>query len=344
MVGCYALLLTTIICASFVFFIGHSDADIQNIPQVLYYDNSSTAIISHSSITAQQLQDYFKQAFFQYLPLLIVFICFCVLLFSGCLLYGIRLLDKKYAHEIAKDLTHIVYDELDAAKDPVLKEEYRLINQKFSAFDVDQKRLRSFIAHEQKNLIMLLKGKTDGYDDPYITKYIDKLSKSVDDILALSAHENDQKTICDLAMITAEQCDSYRNNYPKLNFNFDEEGNYTILGNEKWLNRALDNLIENAVKYGNQKPIDIYLKKKYKSVLLYIQDHGKGISEEEYESIFDYGYRIHALKKDGYGIGLSLVRHVCNLCGGFINVKSEPDQGTLFILSFPLVVNENYLS
>ena len=120
-----------------------------------------------------------------YLPLLIVFICFCVLLFSGCLLYGIRLLDKKYAHEIAKDLTHIVYDELDAAKDPVLKEEYRLINQKFSAFDVDQKRLRSFIAHEQKNLIMLLKGKTDGYDDPYITKYIDKLSKSVDDILML---------------------------------------------------------------------------------------------------------------------------------------------------------------
>ncbi|WP_455682539.1 sensor histidine kinase [Thomasclavelia sp.] len=337
MIACYTIFLTFIIGLCFTFFISQSNANIESIPQVLYYDNLNTQIISRASVTSQQLHDYFRQAFFQYLPLLIITICFFILLFSGILLYGIRLLDKRHDLEIANELKQVADAEINLIKEPILKKEYQLINQKISAFEEDQKRLHSYIAHEQKNLIMLLKGRTNKAANPYIAKDIDKLSKSVDDILTLSAHNDSQKTICDLAMIAAEQCDSYQNVYPKLSFNFDEDSDYTILGKEQWLRRAIDNLIENAIKYGNQKPINVYLKQKYNSVLLYVQDHGYGINEEEQEKIFDYGYRMLALKKDGYGIGLSLVRHVCNLCDGFINIKSEPGQGSLFILAFPLV-------
>lgn len=337
LIGVYTLFLTLIIGVCFIFFMNQSDTDIQNIPQVLYFDsNNTTDVIFRSSITSQQLHDYFRENFFQYLPLLIVSICFFILLSSGILLYGIRFLDKKHDEEIANDLMQ-VGDDIDSINEPLLRKEYQLINKKISAFEEDQKRLHSYIAHEQKNLIMLLKARTDNINAPYISKDIDKLSKSVDDILALSAHSDTQKKICDLAMITAEQCDSYRRVCPQLNFHFNEDSHYTILAKEQWLYRALDNLLENAVKYGQQKPIDVYLEQKYNSVLLYVKDQGKGMSENEQDCIFEYGYRIHALKKDGYGIGLSLVLHVCDLCDGIVRVKSEPGKGSLFILAFPLV-------
>ena len=74
----------------------------------------------------------------------------------------------------------------------------------------------------------------------------------------------------------------------------------------------------------------------YTSVVVKVSDHGIGICEEEQEKIFQHHYRIQELKKDGYGIGLSLVQHVCDLCGGFVYVESTPHVETSFYLSFPL--------
>lgn len=336
LVCCYTLALTFFIFLCFIYFISKSEADIQAIPQVLYYSDSFSEINAQNSVTSQQLHDYFQQSFFQYLPLLIAAICFFILLFSAILLYGIRLLDRKHNDGIAKDLIQVAYDAAGSVNEPHLKKEYQFIHQKLSAFEEDQRRLHAYIAHEQKNLIMLVKARLDCDTDPKVQKDMDKLSQSVDDILALSAHNDTQKNICDLAMIAAEECDSYLSIYPNLRFHFDEESDYMVLGKEQWLRRALDNLIENAIKYGDQKPIDVSLEQKYNSVLLSVQDRGKGMNAEEQERIFDYGYRIHALKKDGCGIGLSLVCHVCDLCGGFINVRSHPGKGSLFILAFPL--------
>lgn len=334
-IGGYTLALAAVIVLCFLFFISQSKADMNSIPQVFYYSSPNGEIISQASVTSQQLHDYFRRAFFQYLPLLIVSICFFILLFSGLLLCVIRHLDRKHNDEIASDLAQLALENVPAVNEPVLKKQYRTIHQMLSAFEEDQRRLHAYIAHEQKNLIMLIKARLKEDADPAIQKDIEKLSESVDDILALSSHQDAQRAVCDLAMIAAEECDRYRGVYPALTFNFDEEGDFTVLGNEQWLRRALDNLLENAVKYGEEKPVDVFLTQKHNSVLLYVQDHGKGMTQEEQERIFDYGYRIHTLKKDGYGIGLSLVRHVCDLCDGFIHVKSEPGKGSLFILAFP---------
>ena len=333
LICCYATTLTFAILLCFIFFTSQSNADMQRIPEILYSTRYSSEIIYMKPITSQQLYDFFRQSFFQYLPLLIAAICFLILILSGFLLMGIKLLDKKQENKIAHDLLHVGDEETNSLEDPFTSE-YAQINKKLSAYDEDQRRLHSYIAHEQKNLIMLIKGKIAAGND--ISSDMDTMSRSIDDILALSAHKNTQKSICDLALIAAEEYDSYHAVYDKLSFDFEEDASYRILGKEQWLRRELDNLIENAIKYGNQKEINIYLKQKYHSVLLYVQDHGKGISEAEQEKIFDYTYRIHPQKLDGYGIGLSLVSHVCDLCDGFIHVKSEEYKGSTFILSFPL--------
>ena len=75
---------------------------------------------------------------------------------------------------------------------------------------------------------------------------------------------------------------------------------------------------------------------KHKSVIIIVKDHGIGISEEKQNQIFNHNYRINELNKDGYGIGLSLVSHVCDLCQGFVTVESKMQEGTTFYLSFPV--------
>ena len=56
-------------------------------------------------------------------------------------------------------------------------------------------------------------------------------------------------------------------------------------------------MIDNAVKYGSEKPIEVFVQTR----------HGSVIPLERQEQIFQNRYRVHQLKRDGYGIGLSLV-------------------------------------
>lgn len=91
----------------------------------------------------------------------------------------------------------------------------------------------------------------------------------------------------------------------------------------------------NAIKYGGVGEIALHVGAKNGSVIIQVTDHGIGIPQKEQERIFNYQYRIGQMKKDGYGIGLNLVNHVCSLCGGFATVESIPHEATTFYLSFP---------
>ena len=72
-------------------------------------------------------------------------------------------------------------------------------------------------------------------------------------------------------------------------------------------------MIDNAVKYGSEKPIAVFVQTRHGSVIITVQDHGIGIPLERQEQIFQNRYRVHQLKRDGYGIGLSLVAPAATL-------------------------------
>ena len=332
----YTLLLSLCIVLCFYLFVRNSSADTSELPKILFYTRSGQAV-PDNSITSAELHDYFRAAFFRYLPMLIAAVCLLVLLFSCVLLLGVRALERRHNRVIASDLRDLTEAELDRVREMDLKEEYQGIHERLSAYEEDQRRLHSFIAHEQKNLIMLIKARLNPASDPLLVKDIDKLAQSVDDILTISAHRDASRETVDLALIAAEECDAYRGVCRDLTFQFDEDGSYTILGKEQWLRRAVDNLLDNAVKYGGGNPVVVTLEQQHDSVLLHVRDHGHGMSEEEEEPIFEHGYQIRALNKDGYGIGLSLVQHVCTLCDGFVRVRSYKEQGSEFILAFPLI-------
>lgn len=90
-------------------------------------------------------------------------------------------------------------------------------------------------------------------------------------------------------------------------------------------------LVDNAVKYGNNKEIKLSLKNK----ILKVVDHGIGISDEDLPHIFDRFYRgDKARNHDGYGLGLSIAKQIADLHGAKIKVKSKLGIGTTFKVIF----------
>ena len=106
------------------------------------------------------------------------------------------------------------------------------------------------------------------------------------------------------------------------------------------MKRALENIISNAVKYGDEdKPILIKAVEVHQRLLLTVHNEGVAIPAEEQESIFKIFKRAHAAtegKKRGWGIGLSFVRGVAESHGGSVGVESTVERGTTFLIDVPV--------
>lgn len=153
--------------------------------------------------------------------------------------------------------------------------------------------------------------------------------------MTLAGDKDESVEVIDVSLICAEVCDAYKKFYPHLNFSFAEEEALEILGKERWVYRAISNLLDNAVKYGRDKEINVHVGTEKNSVIVSVEDRGYGLDEEKRQQIFEHNYRVNGWKEDGYGIGLSVVKHVCNLCKGAAYVESTKGKGSIFYLSFP---------
>ncbi len=115
---------------------------------------------------------------------------------------------------------------------------------------------------------------------------------------------------------------------------------YTINFPETHLYLIVDNLIGNAIKYNHHNGvIGIEVKKGQHSLCLLISDTGIGIPESEREQIFERFYRSNngRYKSSGHGLGLSIVKDICNLHHLDLQVQSIVNQGTVFqIAGIPL--------
>jgi two-component system, sensor histidine kinase and response regulator len=116
-----------------------------------------------------------------------------------------------------------------------------------------------------------------------------------------------------------------------------------IQGYEPSLQRAIENLISNAIKYtpgGGRVEISVipYLLKEGGGVVeISVKDTGIGIAAEDHEKIFEPFYRgKNASSESGVGLGLSLVKEVVDLHGGKILVQSELNQGSIFSILLPV--------
>ncbi len=114
-----------------------------------------------------------------------------------------------------------------------------------------------------------------------------------------------------------------------------------VLGDEEHLKNIFNNLIDNAIKYSpNQINIQISTRNIGDQIEVSITDSGLGIAKEFQPLIFEKFYRvptgnIHNVK--GFGIGLNYVKLMVDKHQGQINLKSQIDKGSTFILTFKTI-------
>lgn len=110
-------------------------------------------------------------------------------------------------------------------------------------------------------------------------------------------------------------------------------------GDDRWLYRALINLISNAHKYTQQQSMIVIRAEKYddSNLLLQVEDNGPGIPPDEMPHLFERFYRGRASEKKipGTGLGLAMVKSVAEKHGGRVAVYSELEQGTVFRMIMP---------
>ena len=103
------------------------------------------------------------------------------------------------------------------------------------------------------------------------------------------------------------------------------------------LRRALENLINNAVKYGAGGVIRICARENRNRLLLSVHNDGAPIPEGKIEGVFDYLRRERGVASiSGWGIGLPFVKTVAESQGGGISVDSAAERGTTFFVDLPL--------
>ena len=109
------------------------------------------------------------------------------------------------------------------------------------------------------------------------------------------------------------------------------------------LRRILENLCNNAIKYGdNRKDVIVSIKSTNDQVIIDVHNEGNPIKKSEQEKLFDQFKRADKVKHDsiiGWGLGLTLVRGLVEAHNGKVSVQSEEKKGTTFTVVIPL--NQN---
>lgn len=135
----------------------------------------------------------------------------------------------------------------------------------------------------------------------------------------------------------AENCtNDFKNRFPQRNIQSDIEKDLFVIGDLLLLQIALNNLVDNALKYSSKESkITIQAFRNIHNIILEIKDEGPGISNGEKKKVFEKFYRLgnEATKNaKGTGLGLYLSQKIISTLKGTISIKDNIPNGSIFII------------
>ncbi|MBT8298553.1 MAG: HAMP domain-containing histidine kinase, partial [Maribacter sp.] len=229
---------------------------------------------------------------------------------------------------------------------------------KMKSVDLLRRELIANVSHDLRTPLAILKGyietlqmkketlsETEKQEYLQIThENVDKLSKLINQLFEYSKLEAEQVTpvkepfsITELShdliakfkvLAERKQIDLQLSN-PKENC--------MVYADVSLVERALQNLIENAIKYTEPKgEVKLSLNHINNQIEITITDTGTGIPLNEQPFIFDRYKQVNkSTKKQGYGLGLAIVKKIMDLHDTTITVLSKPKEGSSFIFNLP---------
>ena len=217
-----------------------------------------------------------------------------------------------------------------------------------------QKQFTADASHEMRTPLTIIKGtlevllrkeRTPEQYEKKINEVItqtDRLSYLFDQLLQLARAESNNTIIKKEKIILKEKIEHLINggdlllNKNQIKYNI--PSNCLVFADAALLDRILENIISNAIKY-NTPNGNITFEWNEKSNSLLIKDEGIGISKDQQPYLFNRFYRAdnsRSSETKGNGLGLSIVKKLCELQHIKISVESAENKGTSFTLQFPV--------
>ena len=167
-----------------------------------------------------------------------------------------------------------------------------------------------------------------------LTEDINEMEKMLNEYLQFTSSSYVEKDeMFDLSELISKVIEKYNNKnishklIPRIYFN----------GRKNLINRCLNNLIDNALKYANK--VEINLNKKNTNLFIIIDDDGPGIPKNEYENVFKPFYKIdkgRADSKSSVGLGLSISSDIIKSHGGNIMLEKSKIDGLRVKIFLPV--------
>jgi two-component system phosphate regulon sensor histidine kinase PhoR len=181
-----------------------------------------------------------------------------------------------------------------------------------------------------------------------------RMARLVDDLLSLSRIEQHlhlrPDTPVDFTMLVAHICDTLAPIAEEtgLVLDIDLAPNVIVPGDRDELARVIENLVENAIKYGRpdnggEGSIKVSLVTCNEDAIFAVRDRGPGIAQEHLPRLTERFYRVDAGKsraKGGTGLGLAIVKHIVLRHRGKLVIDSTPGLGALFRVTLPRLRGE----
>ncbi len=170
-----------------------------------------------------------------------------------------------------------------------------------------------------------------------------RLSKMVNDLLNLSLITTGRMDLepeeMDLSVVAKDVAENFAEKLQKENNTVTVEAEKPVMGlwDKVRITQAVTNLISNAIKYGDNKPIIVKVTRLHDKARLTVTDQGIGISQDQQRKIFERFERAVSSKDyQGLGVGLYITNQIVQAHNGQIHVDSKPNNGASFIIELPL--------
>lgn len=221
----------------------------------------------------------------------------------------------------------------------------------------------SKISHEIRSILHVIMGLSDCFlsghiDQDQQAQYIEKICKaikSLHELINILLTSNDENTseinvvpkLQNIIFTIEEIIDQYRLSLPKhknLKIELYSNKKETLAHIDQfWIQQVMLNLLDNALKYGNDGDVSIKLStilwNKSECIEILVIDAGVGIASSEINNIFDLYKRVNHdsnISEYGSGIGLHICQEVVKAHGGFIDAKNNPDCGITVRIVLPI--------
>lgn len=248
------------------------------------------------------------------------------------------------AHRIADDLKHPPLAEIGPSEVQAAAKAFNAMQLKIRAGIEERERFLAAVSHDLKTPITRLRLRAEILKDEKLSEEIrrdvDEMHQLIDDALEFLRGQSVEEPIqpIDLVALVESIAEDYSHmsmvtvkTPPSLRTN----------ARPRALQRALRNLVQNAMKYGESAHIS--LAQIENNIVISIDDDGPGIPTSELERVFEPFYRLEASRNrdtGGSGLGLAIVKQIAQSHSGFIHLRNKPVKGLQAELIFPANLNK----